>query len=210
MQPYAETEDSSLSDIEPEEVTDELLRVIRSPENALETPSKRSYRVNQEKSPRYSIGSGSPLLPRLKAQKLQQRFKEQQSNHNENESSDFHEQGPQEDTWGGLSSNDERDSDEAEPLQKTEIGRLEEALTRFQESMQNDHGDTVKWLLHDARTAAANRQPLFIDKVSPFASIQPAHIVSSGSIPNGFVITDMHSYVSSRAQLCSHLLIFPV
>jgi hypothetical protein len=205
VQAYTESEDSFLSDVEPDGGADGLLRVIPSSGNATETPSQRSYPRNQGKSPRYSIGPGSPFLLPLQPQRSKrQRVEEQQSKHNDNERSGFQEHGTQEETWDDVSSNDERSFDEAEPLKETEIGKLEESLTQFQENMQNDHGDTVKWLLHDARTAAANRQPLFIDKVSLFADMKPAHIVSSAGAPSGFVITDMYSYVSSSAQVYSH------
>jgi hypothetical protein len=50
---------------------------------------------------------------------------------------------------------------------------LEELLRGFQQDVYDDHAETVRWLLHDAKNATCKRQETqILDKVSPFAHMK--------------------------------------
>lgn len=84
--------------------------------------------------------------------------------------------------------------------ERLETGNLQEGLQRFYETMQEDHANTVRWLLYDARKAIEDREPLFMDEVSPFASLEPDHVTPESVIPDEYTTVNINFYVSFCAM----------
>lgn len=133
-------------------------------------------------SPGHSIRSSSTLL---------QRLREQRSKSTVGSKSDLSNADPRSEPWDGTSLNYEHLGDANEP-RRMKFEHLEGKLEQFHEDMMNDHGDTVRWLLHDARTTIARREPCFIDEENPFASARPVQIMGAADASD---ISELHSYV---------------
>lgn len=78
------------------------------------------------------------------------------------------------------------------------VEKLQEKLQKFNGIMQEDHANTVRWLLYDARRAAEDRKSSFIDKVSPFESLKPQHVTPDSIIPEDSTIITMDSYLNKK------------
>lgn len=150
----------------------------------LETPSKGPFGVdrNSQKSFDQSFGTDSPIAIRSRERKSRR------------------------DTEKGRIQRDEspRDvmaqrsisTDQQSNGQQLDIDKLEEDLIQFRQRVHDDHAETVKWLLHDAKRASDGRKSAFMDKVSPFASMTTVK-ASPALSPNGMTTLKLDSYVSS-------------
>jgi hypothetical protein len=79
------------------------------------------------------------------------------------------------------------------------VKQLENSLRGFEQGMRDEHALTVRWLLHDAKEAAKSRENLFMDKVSPFASMKGVQLRPGDPAPQGAVTDKLESHVSTMA-----------
>ncbi|TVY64241.1 Histone-lysine N-methyltransferase EZH2, partial [Lachnellula suecica] len=75
------------------------------------------------------------------------------------------------------------------------IKSLEESLRSFEQSMKELHAVTVRHLLGDAREAEVSREHLFMDAVSPFASMKGIQLQPNDPVPKGAYVQKLDSYV---------------
>jgi hypothetical protein len=88
--------------------------------------------------------------------------------------------------------------------EKPTVKQLEKSLRDFEQGMRDEHALTVRWLLHDAKEAAKNRENLFMDKISPFASMKGVQLRPGEPAPQGAVTDKLESHVSTMVpkQMC--------
>ncbi len=88
--------------------------------------------------------------------------------------------------------------------EKPTVKQLEKSLRDFEQGMRNEHALTVSWLLHDAKEAVKNTKNLFMDKVSPFASMKGVQLRPGEPAPQGAVTDKLESHVSTIIpnQMC--------
>lgn len=150
-----------------------------------DTPSKRSSRGDQssQKSFDRSVGTDSPLLTyhRMKRSRINTEISRSQRDESPRE------------VMARRSTSTELQSH----VQQLDIDQLEEDLHQFRQRMHDDHAETVKWLLHDAKRASDRRRSAFMDEISPFASMTPVK-GTPGLAPDGMTQLKLDTYVSSR------------
>ena len=150
--------------------------------------SKRSSRSNHrsQRSIPDSIGSSSPLLKRLEAQR---RNAPLPSNPRKRDES------PR-DVIARHNLSKENGREALNPRKPHTITSLEESLRAFQQNMKDIHALTVRHLLRDAREAEAAREQLFVDAASPFGSLKGIQLEPKAQVPKGAYAEELDSYVS--------------
>jgi hypothetical protein len=153
-----------------------------------DTPSKRSRgRPRSRKSSSLSVGTDSPIATRYRQRN------ERAYNGNEGHRRD---ESPR-DTLARLSPS----TAEQLPLQDSQMLDLETSLQQLHHKMLNNHGETVRWLLFDAKRNSERTQSAFMDQVSPFASMQPIDIPPSEPVPEGTSRLRLNIHVSTVTLL---------
>lgn len=145
-----------------------------------DTPSKPSFRADPDLQTSFdhSIGTDSPLVRYRKRARL-----DDETSHSQRDES------PREVmAWRSISTEHQSDA-------QLDLDHLEEALVQLRQRVGDDHAETVKWLLHDAKRASDGRKSAFMDKVSPFASMTPVK-APPGPAPDGMTKLRLDTYVS--------------
>jgi hypothetical protein len=130
-----------------------------------------------------SFGTDSPLATRIRGSRL-----------NNDNDSPRREESPRE-----VMARRSLSTDLQPHSQQLDLVELEDSLHQFQQRVFDDHAETVKWLLHDAKRAAAGTKSAFLDKVSPFASMQSVSALP-GPAPDGMTKLNLDTYVSTEAH----------
>lgn len=122
--------------------------------------------------------SGSPLIVRLKSQKLS--FGQPDTT-----------LGSSQIGSGGIMTSGNSETIQQDHTQE----EIEKKLQRFLSETRDGHAMTVRWLLYDARRDNKRPQPVWQDKESPFASLQPVQIQQGESAPPGTTELRMETLV---------------
>jgi hypothetical protein len=91
-------------------------------------------------------------------------------------------------------------TDQNSHVQQPNIVELEESLEELQQRVYDDHAETVKWLLHDARRATANTKSAFTNRDSPFAQMTPVN-APPGPAPDGMAKLKVDTLVSITTDM---------
>jgi hypothetical protein len=102
------------------------------------------------------------------------------------------------------SASEEEETQIPSQCEKPTVKQLEKSLRNFEQDMRDEHALTVRWLLHDAKEAAKNKENLFMDKVSPFALMKGVQLRPGEPAPQGTVTDKLESHVSTMVskQMC--------
>ena len=155
------------------------------------TPSKRLSRgrPSSQRSVDKSVGTDSPLA---------QRYKEKRSRRENGNDTIRRNESPTE----VMARRSVSTSQRSNPRQ-LDIADFEESLQRFEQEVLDNHAETVRWLLHDARRAVSRTKSVFMDKTSPFSSMEPVDALPAAA-PEGAIRLKMDTFVSR--ELLSTLL----
>ena len=131
-----------------------------------EKGSERSPRLDlsPQKSFDRSTGTDSPLATRIRGEKARKAQEENRARRAES---------PRE-----VMARRSRSTDQDSNVHYQNIVDLEERLNEFQQRVHDDHAETVKWLLHDARRVSTQSVSPFIDDICPFTSMKPVNALS--------------------------------
>lgn len=158
------------------------------------TPSRkssRSTRASQRTIPDSTVNSSSPLLVRLKEKQLK--------NGQSTSDSRPRNESPR-DVMSRHSLSKRKEREPLKPQETQTVQQLEQSLREFEQDMKEVHALTVRNLLHDAREAEAEREHLFVDAVSPFASLKCIQLEPKDPIPKGAYAEKLDSYVSQTVD----------
>lgn len=153
-----------------------------------DTPSKRTSRgrPSSQKSFDQSVGTDSPLATR---------HKEKKSRLNNEYDGTRRGESPR-----AVMARRSLSMDQQSRAPQPNIVELEDSLYQSQQRVLDDHAETVRWLLHDAKRAVERTKSVFMDNVSPFASMQPVTALP-GPEPEGMNTLKLDTFVSSAACL---------
>ena len=151
-------------------------------------PVERSPKIdtNSEKSFDRSIGTDSPLATRIREKKAQR--------------AQDHDLVRLPESPREVMARRSISRDKVLNIQQPNVVELEKKLIGFQQRVHADHAETVKWLLHDARRATAERRVSFVDDICPFASMRPVN-APAGQTPEGTTLLRIDTLVSVQIQL---------
>ncbi|KAE8441878.1 hypothetical protein EG329_004234 [Mollisiaceae sp. DMI_Dod_QoI] len=155
------------------------------------TPSRSSTRSGKG-SQKSTIGSSSPLIPRLKARGARTR-----------QSSPQVEPGdtlPQDIPSGNASTEQPSQKDQPSQQDQPTTKYITESLQSLEQSMRDDHAMSTRWLLQDARESVQNTKTLAVDKVSPFASMSSVQLQPKEKVPSGCLSEHMDTWLVSKSN----------
>ncbi|KAG0645584.1 Enhancer of zeste [Hyphodiscus hymeniophilus] len=177
-----EEEDRSTDQIPLEDLS--TLKVENLPQDH-DLPSNLSFEgsLSPQISFERSIGTDSPIAIRHRAKKAQKEPK----NNQKSRPKSTRNSSPQPNLL----------TDEQSLNQQPNIVDLEERLEKFQQRVHDDHAETVKWLLHDARRAVAKENSPFIDDICPFAAMKAVNAIH-GQTPDGMIKLKLDTVLNKK------------